>query len=57
MDLLVDPSGKVTEVKVTKSSRYARLDRAAQAGARSGRYNTGGKWVRFKGARITFTLP
>jgi len=57
MDLLVDPSGKVTEVKVTKSSRYHRLDRAAQAGARSGHYNTGGKWVRFKGARITFKLP
>ena len=57
MDLLVDPSGQVTEVKVTKSSGYSRLDRAAQKGARAGHYNTGGKWVRFKGARITFKLP
>ena len=56
MEVLVDPSGRATEVKITKGSGYARLDAAAKRGAMSGHYQTHGKWVRFKGAKIVFEL-
>ena len=56
MDLLVDPSGRVTDVKIVKRSGFVRLDKAAERGARGGHYQTNGKWVRFKGAKIVFEL-
>ena len=46
LTVLVDPSGKVVNVKVARSSGFARLDRAAANAARNGRFKPKG-WTEF----------
>ena len=55
LSVLVDPSGKVVDVKITRSSGFARLDKAAAGAARRGNYRTGA-WVIFSG-RVDFKVP
>lgn len=56
MDVLVEPSGRVSKVTVVKSSGYNRLDTAAKKAAQNGHYQTNGRWVNYKGAKIIFKL-
>ncbi|OSI18542.1 hypothetical protein BWD09_01875 [Neisseria dentiae] len=53
--VLVSPSGSVADVKVARGSGFARLDRAAAGAARSGSFNSGGKWVEYA-VSVNFSL-
>lgn len=55
LKVLVSPSGSVADVRVAKGSGFARLDRAAVSAARSGSFNSGGRWVEYT-VPVSFSL-
>lgn len=55
LSVLVEPSGKVASVTISKSSGYKRLDQAAEQAAKKGKFSPKG-WTQYT-VPVSFSLP